>query len=53
MDYHAIIPGRPPELLVRVVDGAMEIIPPVAPHRQLDQIGKLSAPVEELKKPSN
>jgi hypothetical protein len=37
MDFHAITPGRPPELLMRVVAGSLEIIPPPVPTRQLDQ----------------
>jgi hypothetical protein len=31
MDLHVIIPGRAPELVARVVDGAVIIVPPPAP----------------------
>lgn len=31
MELHVIIPGRAPELVVRVVDGKPVIVPPVAP----------------------
>jgi hypothetical protein len=31
MELHVIIPGRAPELVVRVVDGKPVVIPPVVP----------------------
>jgi hypothetical protein len=31
MEFHAIIPGRPAELLMRVVDGKVVIMPPTPP----------------------
>jgi hypothetical protein len=31
MELHVIIPGRAPELVVRVVDGRPVIVPPVTP----------------------
>lgn len=45
MDLHVIVPGYAPDLVARVVDGQLVIVPPASETRQLDQFGKLAGAV--------
>jgi hypothetical protein len=31
MELHVLVPGRPAELVARILDGRLEIVPPAAP----------------------
>ena len=31
MELHVLVPGRPAQLVARVIDGRLDIVPPAAP----------------------